>query len=385
MGAKMGELSLLGREPGSVEADGQTNSANWCRHRIMIGGHSINRRNSDAVTLATPINILIVEDSPWDAAVLVRELKSAGFEPTWKRVETVADYRAHLETLPDLIISDYTLPLFSGLRAMELLRERGLDIPFILVSGTVGEEKAVEAMKQGVTDYLLKDRIGRLGNAVESALAQQRLRGERGRMQQQLALQATALETTANAILITDRAGSVLWANAAFTTVTGYAADEVMGKTPRLLKSGKHNPKFYDDFWQTITSGKTWRGEFINRRKDGKTYYDEHTVTPVRSQTVKITHFIAIMNDVTEKKRLEEQFVQAQKMEVVGQLAGGVAHDFNNLLAVIMGYALMLLEELGPEKSLRSFAEEIRNAAERATALTRQLLVKTYGFAFFSF
>src|ERR1022692_172727 len=121
-----------------------------------------------------------------DSALLVDELKSGGFEPKWKRVQTEADYRVGLEELPDLIISDYTIPQFGGLRAMELLRERGLDIPFILVSGSVGEEKVVEAMKHGATDYLLKDRVGRLCNAVESALEQKRLRDERGRMKQQL-------------------------------------------------------------------------------------------------------------------------------------------------------------------------------------------------------
>ena len=111
------------------------------------------------------LKVLIVEDSRDDAELLARELRNAGFDPDWKRVETEGDFRASLEDPPDLIISDYTMPQFSGLRAMGLLRERGLDIPFLLISGRVGEEKAVEAMKQGVTDYLLKDRLGRLGKA----------------------------------------------------------------------------------------------------------------------------------------------------------------------------------------------------------------------------
>ena len=143
--------------------------------------------------MAIPIKLLIIEDSANDAELFAAELRSAGFEPKWKRVETEAGYRASLEELPDLIISDYRMPHFSGLRAVDLLHERGLDIPFILVSGAEGEEQAVEAMKHGVTDYLLKDRIGRLGNAVERALEQKRLRDERGRMQQQLAFQAMAL------------------------------------------------------------------------------------------------------------------------------------------------------------------------------------------------
>jgi DNA-binding NtrC family response regulator len=128
--------------------------------------------------MPTQINILVVDDSVNDVVLLVEVLKSSGFELKWKRVETEADYRAGLEDSPDLIISDYTMPQFNGLRAMDLLRERGLDIPFILVSGSVGEERAVEAMKHGVTDYLLKDRIGRLGNAVKRTLEQKRLRDE---------------------------------------------------------------------------------------------------------------------------------------------------------------------------------------------------------------
>ncbi len=161
-------------------------------------------------------------------------------------------------------------------------------------------------MKHGVTDYLLKDRLGRLGKAVQGALEQKRLRQEHGRTQEQLALQAAALETAANGIMITDRAGKILWVNPAFTTTTGYAAADILGNTPRVLKSGKHDHQFYQHFWQTITSGKIWRGEFVNRKKDGSLCYDEHTVSPVRSQAGKITHFIGIMNDVSERKRAEE-------------------------------------------------------------------------------
>src|SRR6266571_3179534 len=106
--------------------------------------------------MATPLNILIVEDSMDDVVLLVDELKSAGFEPKWKRVETKAAYLAGLKDSPDIILSDYSMPQFNGLRAADLLRESGLNIPFILISGTVGEDVAVEAMKHGVTDYLLK-------------------------------------------------------------------------------------------------------------------------------------------------------------------------------------------------------------------------------------
>jgi PAS domain S-box-containing protein len=117
----------------------------------------------------------------------------------------------------------------------------------------------------------------------------------------------TALQTAANAVVITDSKGIILWVNPAFTALTGYSSDEVIGKTPRLLKSGKHDREFYLNLWTTILAGKIWRGEFINRRKDGSLYQDEQTITPVRSKEGVITHIIAIMDDVTERKRAEQQ------------------------------------------------------------------------------
>ena len=123
--------------------------------------------------------------------------------------------------------------------------------------------------------------------------------------EQKLLLQSTALETAANAVVITDKRGIILWVNPAFISLTGYTAEEVTGKTPRLLKSGKHDKVFYQDLWTKILAGGTWRGRFTNRRKDGTLYDDEHTITPVRSREGSITHFIAIMNDVTERVRIE--------------------------------------------------------------------------------
>jgi PAS domain S-box-containing protein len=126
--------------------------------------------------MAQPLKVLIVEDSPDDAELTLHELRRAGFAPIWSRVETEPDFLHQLQTLPDIILCDYSMPHFNGLRAADLVRQSGLNIPFILISGTVGEDVAVEAMKRGATDYLLKDRIARLGNAVERTLEQQRLR-----------------------------------------------------------------------------------------------------------------------------------------------------------------------------------------------------------------
>ena len=190
----------------------------------------------------------------------------------------------------------------------------------------------------------------------------------------QVRLQSAALESAANAIVITNREGIIQWANTAFTTFTGYSPAEAVGRQPgELLKSGKHNHAFYQAMWETILAGNVWRGEMINRRKDGTLYTEEMTVTPLNDERGGISHFIAVKQDVTQRKALEEQFRQAHKMEAIGQLAGGVAHDFNNMLAVILGNATLIEMELSPAEQQHAL-REISHAAERATSLTRQLL-----------
>ena len=135
------------------------------------------------------IRVLILEDNPSDAELLVDALRRAGLEPQWECVDTEQDFVARLTPDLDLILSDYALPQFNGVQALQLVRARGLDVPFILVSGSIGEEVAVEAMRSGADDYLLKDRMARLGPAIQQALEQAQLR--RAQRRAELALQAS--------------------------------------------------------------------------------------------------------------------------------------------------------------------------------------------------
>ena len=209
---------------------------------------------------------------------------------------------------------------------------------------------------------------------VEEAAVREGFEGDLQRSEEHLRLQAAALEAAATSIVITDEKGIILWSNHAFLEITGYPSEEIWGKSFRLLSSGKQDEAFYRNLWQTIVGGKTWHGEIINRRKDGSLYTEDQTITPVRSESGEITHFVAIKQDVTERRLLEDQLRQSQKMEAVGRLAGGVAHDFNNALGVITGYSELLQLALPPEGPLRKHAEEIQKAGRRAASLTRQLL-----------
>ncbi len=198
---------------------------------------------------------------------------------------------------------------------------------------------------------------------------------ERKRAEETTRLQSAALNATSSSIVITDRDGTIAWINPAFTELTGYSAEEAIGKNPRdLVKSGVHDRAFYQLLWDTLLAGQVWRGEVTNRRKDGSLYEEGQSITPVKDARGEITHFISMKRDLTEEKRLEAQFLQAQKMETVGQLAGGIAHDFNNLLTVIVGTAELASARLREEDPLREEIGEIRQAGERAAALTHQLL-----------
>ena len=321
----------------------------------------------------TPINILIVEDSKDYEGLLVRELSRAGFDPKWKRVETEPDFLAELEKSPDIILSDYSMPQFSGLRAAQLAQQSGRGIPFILISGTVGEDTAVEAMKHGATDFLLKDRIGRLGPAVRRALQEAEERRERDRVEDarraSVARYQALFDCAPDGIVIANPNGYYTDANPSICRLLGYAHDEFIGLHASNIvvqsEVGHIGPALAE-----IKGRSDYHREWQFRRKDGSVFTAEVIATAMPDGNL-----LAMIRDITERKQLEMKFVQAQKMEVIGHFTSGVAHDFNNILGVIIGYNDMMMSELAPDSLSHKCAEEIRHAAERAAALTRQLLL----------
>ncbi len=198
---------------------------------------------------------------------------------------------------------------------------------------------------------------------------------ERKRAEAANARLATAVEQAAEAIVITDPEGTILYVNPAFERTTGYTSPEAVGQSPRILKSGKHDAAFYQQMWDTLSRGKVWTGRIINKKKNGTLYEEETSISPVFDSDGKIANFVAVKRDVTQEVALETQLRQSQKMEIIGQLAGGVSHDFNNILTVIQGNASLLLNaELKPDEKTEC-TQQILHAAERAASLTRQLLI----------
>jgi PAS domain S-box-containing protein len=190
---------------------------------------------------------------------------------------------------------------------------------------------------------------------------------ERGRL-------LAAIEQAGDMIVITDQKGVIQYINPAFTRVTGYSREEAIGQNSRMLKSSKQDAAFYQNLWKTISGGEIFQGRLVNKRKDGTLFTEEATISPVRNTSGRIVNYVAVKHDITAHLHLSAQFQQAQKMESVGRLAGGVAHDFNNMLSVIIGYTEMALNRVDPGHPLHADLNEIFKAARRSTEITRQLL-----------
>ncbi|MEJ2678145.1 MAG: PAS domain S-box protein [Gemmatimonadota bacterium] len=197
---------------------------------------------------------------------------------------------------------------------------------------------------------------------------------ERRDAEEQIRLLSKAVEQSPVSIVITDARGTIVYVNENFTVASGYTREEALGENPRIMKSGMQSEEFYEDLWSTVTAGREWTGEFVNRRKDGSLFRESVIIAPVVDDYGAITHYIGVKQDVTELKSLEDQLRVAQKLEAVGRLAGGIAHDFNNMLTAITGFVALLEDEVSDDEPARTYVAEIRGAAERSADLTRRLL-----------
>ena len=516
--------------------------------------------------MSTTLCAMILQDGHADVDRILHELRLAGYDVDWQRIATREDFLAHLSPAVEVILADYALPRFTALEALQILKQRSLATPLIVVTGGVSEQAAVECMKRGAFDYLLTDQLAQLGPTVTRAVRARESRGRtqstrtetqqrnreltllnqiiaasaaslephsvlgkacrelalafgvphaiaflfddrartatfvaehtpsgaarlvdttapvadnpvfehilsqrtplvandgpddprlesirdalverntssilvvpltiknkvmggiglrsvepysftvqqvglawrvadqlssgiaRARLDKERRLLTAAIRQTADSVIITDVQGTIVYVNPGFEQITGYSRADVFGRNPRLLKSGEQDQAFYQDLWKTLAAGKTWRGRFVDRKKDGTVFTVDSSIAPVRDERGQIVNYVDVQRDVTHELQLEEQYLQAQKMEVVGQLAGGIAHDFNNLLTAIKGYTGLTLSTLhdlrsnvrstspdpgtavlnaGDLDTMRVDLEGIDSATDQAAGLVRQLM-----------
>ena len=342
-----------------------------------------------------PLRVLMAEDSEDDAELILRELRRGGFEVTHRRVETADAMREALAQKPwDIILSDFSMPEFSAPGALAVRRASGLDIPLIIVSGTIGEDIAVRSLHAGAQDFILKGKLGRLLPAIEREmrehesreahrLAEDALRASEARLkvrdkqlEQREAMFRDLFEAAPDGILLVDAEGVVSLANTEAERIFGYERAALAGVSiDRLFPSDGHDNGALPAQAYFANPEKRRMGEGHDlraRRKDGAEFPADMSFGPFSLEGRPIA--LGIVRDMTAQRSVEAQLRQAQKMEAVGRLAAGVAHDFNNILSVILSYAQMMEDDLKPEEPLRASAEEIKAAGLRAVDLTRQLL-----------
>ena len=324
------------------------------------------------------LRILYAEDNSADAELILLQLKKNGFDFHTEVVDTPDSFQDNLRSHHyDLILSDYSMPNWSAMGALEIAQREAQDIPFILISGSIGDEAIVECMKQGVTDYVLKDRPARLPAAVRRALNDKSLRDERIQVEKELRFSEVRyrrlFEAAKDGILILDAlTGEILDVNPFLMNLLGYSRPEFLGK--RLWEIGPFkDQRNSQESFQVLQENEYIRYDDLPlETKDGKQVDVEFVSNAYSSGEKKVIQ--CNIRDMTERRQLELQLRQSQKMEAIGQLAGGVAHDFNNLLTIISGYSEMMADGLGPESPHIGQVKEIQKAADRAAALTRQLL-----------
>lgn len=257
-----------------------------------------------------PLRVLIVEDREDDALLMIDHLESNGVVCDWQRVDTEEAMLKAIEKRWDVVFSDYSMPEFNGKLALQILRQHDPDLPFIIVSGTIGEEAAVAAMKSGAQDYVMKTNLSRLLPTVERELREVQLRRERRQTQETLRKLSLVVKQAADSVFITDPSGRIEYVNPAFETLTGYNGDEARGQTPAFLRSGNHECIYYEKLWETISNGEIFRGNIINRHKNGELFYEEKVITPLTDEFGEITHFVSTGRDITARIKAENARVR---------------------------------------------------------------------------
>ncbi len=328
--------------------------------------------------MGNPLRVLIVEDSEADALLLVRELRRGGYDVAFERVDTVEaliDALAHREW--DLVVSDYTMPRLSGTDALKLVREKNLDLPFIFASGTIGEDIAIEALKQGASDYVFKGNLKRLVPAIERELKEAELRRDRRRTEKALWESEERYRTLAEAahdiIFIINREGHFQYINNFGARSLGLKPEEIIGRPLEDLFPVHIAERQRMLIRKILETGEDMSEEMRIPLSGQDRWIDAHLV-PVKDVAGNIDTILGFVRDITERKTLEDQLRHSQKLEGIGQLAGGIAHDFNNILNVILGYGTLIEGNMKENDPNRIHLKEILHAGEKAARLTQSLL-----------
>ncbi|MEI6433691.1 MAG: ATP-binding protein [Bacteroidota bacterium] len=315
----------------------------------------------------TVLNILCLEDNPDDAELVRYRLKKEGYKMQFVIVSTKKEYLDKINAVTfDLILCDYNLPGYSGMTALQHARQICPDVPFICVSGTIGEYLAVELLKQGASDYVMKDQLDKLPFAVRRALKEVQEQTARHNAENELRKLSQAVQQSPVSIIITNEHGEIEYVNPKTTELTGYSSEELIGKKPRIFSSGEKPEEDYQNLWKTVSSGSEWRGEFHNKKKNGELYWEAASISPILDHEGKITNYLAVKENITERKEFIIELVKAKAKAESGDrlktaFMNNISHEIRTPLNHILGFGQMVIEpNLSQEEKKECF--EILNA-----------------------
>ncbi|MBI4536028.1 MAG: response regulator [Ignavibacteriae bacterium] len=324
------------------------------------------------------LRYLHLEDNARDAEIVAAMFAAEGIECDPIRVDSREEFDIALDEHEfDLILSDYTLPSFDGVAALKIAREKRPEVPFIFVSGTIGEDTAIESLLSGATDYVLKHKLSRLVPAVQRALREAENRKERDRAEeasrQSEDRYRSLVESARDAIISVSPQAIIMSLNSAFERLTGWKSEEWIGRSFTDIIHPDDLPRALQILSRVLAGETPDVTEYRIRNKSGEYIVGEFTATP-QIQNGKTVGLLAIARDMTERKQLEEQLWRAQRMESLGTLAGGIAHDFNNILGIILGHTSLIDRGKYDPVAIGNSTDAIAKAVQRGAGLVRQIL-----------
>ena len=313
--------------------------------------------------------VLLVEDDVVDQLAFKRAVRELGSPCDYEVAGSVTEARELLgRNVYDAVVTDYALGDGTAFDVIELAR----GIPLVFTTGAGDEEVAVRAMKSGAFDYLVKDHerayLKKLPITIENAI-------RRHRAEEQVRKLTRAVEQSPASVVITDTEGKIEYVNPKFTSLTGYSSEEVLGENPRILKSGEHPREFYEGLWTTILAGREWRGELHNLKKNGELFWEQSSVSPVRDRDGNITHFVAVKEDVTHRKQLEEE--RERLISELDAFSHTVAHDLKNPLSAVLGLAELLTAKdvQMSQKDVSESLHAVLQSARKMNSIIEELLL----------
>jgi PAS domain S-box-containing protein len=324
------------------------------------------------------LRILHLEDSAADAELVRSLLQDDGMSCSITCVKTKQDYQSELERGAfDLILSDYSLPRFDGLTALAMARKQHPNKPVIFVSGTMGEDAAIESLRRGATDYVLKHQLARLPASVKRAMTEAEESSLRKQAEEKIREQAALLDLAQDAILVRDLNDRILYWNKSAERLYGWTAAEALGRNVADLFYEGESLALKRAREQVLERG-LWIGELEQVTRDGRPITVQSRWTLVRDHSGKPKSKLILNTDVTELKKLEAQFLRAQRFETIGALAGGIAHDLGNMLTpILIGTDALVRDVSAPTH--RKMLQTMHSSAKHGLDMIKQILAFARG------